>query len=76
MHPEGGASPVKTPRSLGLLIRSARKSKGLSQQMLADLTNVGRRFIVECEAGKPRLEFAKVLQVAAASGINIFAIKR
>jgi y4mF family transcriptional regulator len=67
---------IAVPTQLGLLIKSSRTSKKLTQQQLADLAGVGRRFIVECEAGKPRLEFAKVLQVAAAAGIDIFAIKR
>jgi y4mF family transcriptional regulator len=67
---------ISTPTHLGALIKSSRVAKKLTQQQLADLAGVGRRFIVECEAGKPRLEFAKVLQVAAAAGIDIFAIKR
>ena len=70
------ATPLADPQSLGALIKSVRKAKKLTQQELADLAGVGRRFIVECEAGKPRLEFAKVLQVAAATGIDIFAMKR
>ncbi len=74
----GGGSRVEitTPARLGSLIKASRVIKKLTQQELADLASVGRRFIVECEAGKPRLEFAKVLQVAAAAGIDIFAIKR
>lgn len=67
---------IANPANLGSLIKSSRIAKKLTQQQLADLAGVGRRFIVECEAGKPRLEFAKVLQVAAAAGIDIFAIKR
>jgi y4mF family transcriptional regulator len=67
---------IKRPNQLGDLIKLSRKSKNLTQQQLADLSGVGRRFIIECEAGKPRLEFAKVLQVAAAAGIDVFAIKR
>jgi y4mF family transcriptional regulator len=67
---------ITTPANLGSLIRSSRATKKLTQQQLADLAGVGRRFIVECESGKPRLEFAKVLQVTAAAGIDIFAIKR
>jgi y4mF family transcriptional regulator len=67
---------IATPADLGEFIKSVRKSKGLTQQQFADLSGVGRRFIVECEAGKPRLEFAKVLQVAAAAGIDIIAQKR
>ena len=67
---------IAMPSDLGALLKSVRKSKGLTQQEFADLSGVGRRFIAECEAGKPRLEFAKVLQVAAAAGIDIFAMKR
>ncbi len=67
---------IVNPSDLGALLKTVRKSKGLTQQEFADLSGVGRRFVVECEAGKPRLEFAKVLQVAAAAGIDIFAIKR
>ncbi len=67
---------IRTSVQFGLLLKSVRKSKSQTQQQLADLAGVGRRFIVECEAGKPRLEFAKVLQVAAAAGIDIFAVKR
>jgi y4mF family transcriptional regulator len=67
---------ILAPVQLGSLIKSSRIAKKFTQQQLADLAGVGRRFIVECEAGKPRLEFAKVLQVAAAAGIDIFAIKR
>jgi y4mF family transcriptional regulator len=67
---------ITKPNHLGDLVKSSRKSKKITQQQLADLAGVGRRFIVECEAGKPRLEFAKVLQVVAAAGIDIIAIKR
>jgi y4mF family transcriptional regulator len=67
---------IKTPQQLGSVVKASRVAKKLTQQQLADVAGVGRRFIVECEAGKPRLEFAKVLQVAAAAGIDIFAVKR
>jgi y4mF family transcriptional regulator len=67
---------IKSAADFGLMVKDVRKKQGLSQQQFADLVGVGRRFVSECEAGKPRLEFAKVLQVAAAAGIDIFAIKR
>lgn len=72
----GAETTIRTAKDLGEFIHNVRKSKGLTQQQLADLAGVGRRFIIECEAGKPRLEFAKVLQVAAASGIDLVAKKR
>ena len=64
---------IHSPADLGAMLRKARKAMGLSQQQFADLASVGRRFISECESGKPRLEFGKVLQVTAAAGITIFA---
>jgi y4mF family transcriptional regulator len=67
---------IESASDLGSLLRARRKAVALSQQELADLSGVGRRFIVECEAGKPRLELQKVLQVAAALGIDILAKPR
>ncbi|MDP1700478.1 MAG: helix-turn-helix transcriptional regulator [Aestuariivirga sp.] len=67
---------ISSPSDIGQLIRDARKRKGLSQQQFADLAGVGRRFVSECEKGKPRLELGKVLQITSAAGIDIFAKKR
>lgn len=39
-------------KDLGSLVRSKRKKKDLSQQQLAEICGVGRRFISELEAGK------------------------
>jgi y4mF family transcriptional regulator len=64
---------VGTSKNFGLLIREARKSRQLSQQKLADLAGVGRRFVSELEAGKPSLEFEKVLTVSSALGLVLFA---
>lgn len=67
---------VLTPKHLGDLIRAARKAKNLSQQEMADLAGVGRRFLSELENGKPSLEFGKVITVANAIGIDLFAKRR
>ncbi|MBW8881094.1 MAG: helix-turn-helix transcriptional regulator [Asticcacaulis sp.] len=48
----------------------------LSQQQLADMTGVGRRFISELESGKPTLEFGRVLKVCQSIGIDLAAIER
>ncbi|KJF71463.1 MULTISPECIES: type II toxin-antitoxin system Y4mF family antitoxin [unclassified Rhizobium] len=58
---------------LGRMVRRLRESRKLSQQEFADLAGVGRRFLSELENGKPTLEFEKVLQVARAAGISLFA---
>ena len=65
----------KSP-SRSLVLRETRKTMGLTQQQFADLAGVGRRFVSECESGKPRLEFGKVIQVAKAGGIDLFARRR
>jgi y4mF family transcriptional regulator len=67
---------IASTRDLGHLVREAREERGLSQQAFADLAGVGRRFISELENGKPTLELGKVLQVAAAAGIDVLARRR
>lgn len=67
---------ISTPADLGMMVREARTARNLTQQQFADLAGVGRRFLSECEKGKPRLEFGKVLQVAAAAGIDLVAKRR
>ncbi|NTF91691.1 helix-turn-helix transcriptional regulator [Agrobacterium rhizogenes] len=67
------ATRITSSGDLGRLIRKAREDRNLSQQSFADLAGVGRRFVSELENGKATLEFDKVLKVAHAAGISIFA---
>ena len=67
---------IASAADLGRLLRAARDERGLSQQAFADLAGVGRRFVSELENGKATLEFDKVLSVAAAAGIDLFARRR
>ena len=67
---------LQSPADFGQVLRETRKTMGLTQQQFADLAGVGRRFVSECESGKPRLEFGKVIQVAKAGGIDLFARRR
>lgn len=55
--------------SLGEVIRIRRQMKKLSQQGLADLAGVGRRFIGELEAGKPTVELGKALAACEVLGL-------
>ncbi|WP_197995296.1 helix-turn-helix transcriptional regulator [Neorhizobium galegae] len=64
---------INTPEDLGRMVRHAREERRLSQQAFADLAGVGRRFLSELENGKTTLEFDKVLKVARAAGISLFA---
>lgn len=72
----GATGLITSPEDLGALIRGARKRSGLTQQEFADLCGVGRRFLSESEAGKPRLELGKVLQVLRAAGIDLYGTPR
>jgi y4mF family transcriptional regulator len=60
-----------TPAEIGATARSARKAQKLRQDQLAGVANVGLRFIVDLEAGKPTAQIGKVLTVLAALGVTI-----
>lgn len=60
-----------TPVDIGNTIRAARKAQGLRQDELAAAANVGVRFLIELEAGKPTAQLGKTLSVLSALGINI-----
>ncbi len=67
---------IKTTADVGSRVRQARKAMGLSQEAFADLSGVGRRFISELEAGKPTVEFERVLKVCQSAGIDLFSSQR
>ncbi len=62
---------VRTPVDFGLMIRQARRARGMTQQQLARAAAVGRQWIVEVEAGKPRAEVGRVLQTLAALDLSL-----
>ncbi len=62
---------VRTPLDFGLMIRQARRSRGMTQQQLARAAAVGRHWIVAVEAGKPRAELGRVLQTLAALDLSL-----
>jgi y4mF family transcriptional regulator len=49
-------------------VRTRRRTARLTQQELADLAGVGKRFVVELEGGKPALRLDKINQVLRAFG--------
>ena len=65
--------PVKAVSALGEIVRRERRLIGLSQADLAAIAGTGRRFISELEAGKPTLEFERLLKVCHALRIRLFA---
>ena len=60
-----------TPAEIGAIVRTARKSQKLRQDQLAGAANVGLRFIVDLEAGKPTAQIGKALTVLAALGVTL-----
>lgn len=60
-----------TPKSIGELVKSTRKSMGVTQKDLAMTSGTGLRFIIEMEQGKPTCQLGKVLTVLQTLGIKI-----
>jgi y4mF family transcriptional regulator len=56
--------------AFGSLIRSRRKALKMPQAQLALVTGVGRRFIIDLEAGKPSCQLGRSLLVAEALGLR------
>ena len=52
-------------------VRRARKEQGVSQTVLAQLSNVGLRFLCEVEHGKRTVRFDKLLSVLTSLGITL-----
>lgn len=62
---------VMTPEQLGKTIRDTRRNLHLRQDELAGAANVGVRFIVDLEAGKPTAQLGKALAVLDALGCKL-----
>jgi transcriptional regulator with XRE-family HTH domain len=56
----------------GALVRERREALKLRQEDIVFTTGIGRRFIIELEAGKPSCQLGKALLVAAAVGLRPF----
>ena len=56
---------------VGIAVRTARKTLGLTQDSLAAASGVGPRFVVELEAGKPTVQMDKVFAVLAVLEITL-----
>lgn len=56
---------------LGLVIKQQRLQRNLTQTQLARLARVSLNLISQVEAGKPRMQFVKLLQVLNVLGLQI-----
>lgn len=61
---------LRTTERLGMTIRLKRKEKGLSQNALAELLGVERKWVLRLEAGNPKAEFALVLKTLELLGLR------
>ena len=62
---------MKTIREIGEYVAATRKSQKATQLDLAQMAGVGRRFVVELEAGKESLQVGKVLRVLETLGVEL-----
>jgi transcriptional regulator with XRE-family HTH domain len=57
-------------RAFGQLLRERRKALGLRQEDVVLATGVGRRYLIELEAGKPTARLGPALMIARQLGIS------
>src|SRR5882762_47994 len=62
---------LRSAERLGMTIRLKRKEKGLSQNSLAELLGVERKWVLRLEAGNPKAELGLVLK--ALNALNVRA---
>ena len=65
-----GRMALEMAQAFGSLIRSRRRALHMRQDQLALATGVGRRFLIELEAGKPSCQLGRSLLVANALGLT------
>src|SRR5713101_1108995 len=63
---------LRNAEQLGMTIRLKRKEKGLSQNRLADLLGVERKWVLRLEAGNPKAELGLVLKTLNALSLRAF----
>ncbi|MFF1831846.1 helix-turn-helix domain-containing protein [Paenarthrobacter sp. NPDC058040] len=67
------AHDLTSPMDVARAIRMQRTSLGLTQQQTADAAGVSRKLVADIEAGHPRAELAKLLQILLALGLSLTA---
>ena len=67
---------MTTTSDFAAAIKATRKTLGLRQDELAAAAGVGRRFLIELEAGTPTARLDKTLAVLSALGIDCLLTPR
>ena len=68
------AEKPTTLEEIASIIRRTRKAQGLKQVDLAGYANVGTRFVIELEAGKPTIHMGKAIKVLETLGCRILVV--
>ena len=56
---------------IGEMVKKVRKEQKVTQVQLAQLSNVGYRFVLDLEAGKETIQLGKVLAVMETLGMRV-----
>ena len=67
---------IKRLKNLGINIKSERLRKNISQERLAELTNISRNSVSLIETGKINPTVLKVLDIAHALGTDLNALTK
>ena len=67
---------IQRLKNLGINIKSERLRKNISQERLAELTNISRNSVSLIETGKINPTILKVIDIAAALGVEIDTLVR
>jgi len=62
---------IKSTEDIGNLVKTTRKKQKLTQVQLAQLSNVGTRFLSDLENGKSTCEIEKVLKIMLNLGLKL-----
>ena len=62
---------IRTARDIGLLLKEARKRRGLSQAALARMINTTQTWVSWVENGKPGAEIGNVLLALTTLGVEM-----
>ena len=71
MIPLGNTEVAMNMKELGEFIAAERRRQGVTQLQLSQAADVGRRFVVEAEAGKETVQTGKLLKVLDTLGVSI-----
>jgi HTH-type transcriptional regulator/antitoxin HipB len=62
---------IRATGDLGYAVKSVRRSRGLSQQQLADALGVTQRYVSELERGRPKVLDDGYLRTLGKMGIRL-----